>query len=66
MISSMTYTLDTVLPNRWSTTQENAIRRDYPFADLSAEGADQYVIRVYLQFLWLPEVCCPCLFPDAF
>ena len=41
---------------KWTFTQEKAINRDHPFTDLHLESADQYVVRTYLQFLWLPEV----------
>jgi len=41
---------------KWTATQEKTINRDYPFTDLHLEPADQYVVRTYLQFLWLPEV----------
>lgn len=40
---------------KWTAAQEKAINRDYPF-DLHLETPGQYVIRTYLQFLWLPEV----------
>lgn len=41
---------------RWTTTQEKTIARDYPFTDIHLETPDQFVVRTYLQFLWLPEV----------
>lgn len=41
---------------KWTTTQEGVISREYPFQDLHNESADQYIVRTYLQFLWLPEV----------
>ncbi|EIW74304.1 hypothetical protein CONPUDRAFT_160342 [Coniophora puteana RWD-64-598 SS2] len=44
---------------KWSATQESAINREYPFTDLAAETPDQYVVRTYLQFLWLPESIMP-------
>ncbi|KAG8216066.1 hypothetical protein J3R82DRAFT_8066 [Butyriboletus roseoflavus] len=44
---------------RWTTTQEKTIARDYPFTDLHLETTDQFVVRTYLQFLWLPESIMP-------
>jgi hypothetical protein len=56
MPSTLHHSLDFTLPIRWSANQENTLRRDYPFANPTQEEDDQYVIRTYLQFLWLPEV----------
>lgn len=53
----MSYSLDT--PQHclgWTAAQEMTISRDYPFANLQSETPDQYVVRNYLQFLWLPDV----------
>ncbi|KAH0831199.1 hypothetical protein J3R83DRAFT_13778 [Lanmaoa asiatica] len=44
---------------RWTTTQEKTIARDYPFTDLHMETTDQFAVRTYLQFLWLPESIMP-------
>ncbi|KIN96307.1 hypothetical protein M404DRAFT_1006817, partial [Pisolithus tinctorius Marx 270] len=44
---------------KWTTTQEKSINRDYPFTDLHLESPEQYVVRTYLQFLWLPESIMP-------
>lgn len=41
---------------RWTATQERSISRDYPLVSVPPETADDYVLRTYLQFLWLPEV----------
>src|ERR1700722_73686 len=41
---------------KWTAAQEKSIFHDYPFPDLSNESAEQFVVRSYLQFLWLPEV----------
>ena len=46
---------------KWTATQEKALNREYPFGDLHAENAEQYVQRTYLQFLWLPEVRPSCV-----
>ncbi|KAI6042727.1 hypothetical protein EDC04DRAFT_2866669 [Pisolithus marmoratus] len=39
--------------------QEKSINRDYPFTDLHLESPEQYVVRTYLQCLWLPESIMP-------
>ncbi|KAG1716765.1 hypothetical protein ID866_363 [Astraeus odoratus] len=44
---------------KWSSTQEKMLSSDYPFADLHLESPEQYVVRTYLQFLWLPESIMP-------
>ncbi|KAI6039357.1 hypothetical protein EDC04DRAFT_1757664 [Pisolithus marmoratus] len=44
---------------KWTTTQEKSINRDYPFTDLHLESPEQYVVRTYLQCLWLPESIMP-------
>ena len=48
---------------KWTVTQEKTINRDYPFTDHHLELPDQYVVRTYLQFLWLPEVTLRSLTP---
>lgn len=45
-----------VLDERWSSAQERNISTAYPF-EPHAEGPEDYVVRTYLQFLWLPQVC---------
>jgi hypothetical protein len=55
-VSSLPYTLGCEPRLKWTTTQEKTICRDYPFTNLSNELAEQFVVRSYLQFLWLPEV----------
>ncbi|KDR70955.1 hypothetical protein GALMADRAFT_144421 [Galerina marginata CBS 339.88] len=42
----------------WTTNQEKTISTDYPF-HTESEPLDQYVARIYLQFLWLPESIMP-------
>ncbi|KIK70528.1 hypothetical protein GYMLUDRAFT_234983 [Collybiopsis luxurians FD-317 M1] len=44
---------------KWSTVQEDGLNRDYPFTGLDHENPDQFVVRTYLQFLWLPESIMP-------
>jgi len=67
MTAVQSLTLLTSSNARWTTTQEKTIARDYPFTDLELETPDQFVVRTYLQFLWLPEVRpSPHLCSDAF
>ncbi|TFK49473.1 hypothetical protein OE88DRAFT_1809755 [Heliocybe sulcata] len=50
--------LDLAYPLKWTTF--NSSSRDLPFyGDRSKETPDQYVVRTYLQFLWLPESIMP-------
>ena len=42
---------------QWTPAQENTINREYPFtANSQGETQEQFVVRHYLQFLWLPCV----------
>ncbi|KAF4569907.1 hypothetical protein EYR40_008887 [Pleurotus pulmonarius] len=43
----------------WTANQEKSISKDFPFSDIALETPDQYVARMYLQFLWLPESIVP-------
>ncbi len=54
-ISPPTYVLDERNVANWSAAQERGIPTTYPF-ELPAEEPGDYVVRTYLQFLWLPEV----------
>ncbi|KAF9244497.1 hypothetical protein BU15DRAFT_71481 [Melanogaster broomeanus] len=44
---------------KWTATQEKTINREYPFTNIDLESPDQFVVRTYLQFLWLPESIMP-------
>ncbi|KAF9266273.1 hypothetical protein L218DRAFT_1075244 [Marasmius fiardii PR-910] len=59
VISGLSYNLQLTSRINWTTAQEKSIVKDYPFADLTQETPDQYVVRTYLQFLWLPESIMP-------
>ena len=50
------YALQATSQLKWTATQENTLNREYPFPDIQAETPELYVQRIYLQFLWLPEV----------
>ncbi|KAF9222161.1 hypothetical protein BS17DRAFT_756313 [Gyrodon lividus] len=54
-----TLTLLTSSSVKWTATQEKTINREYPFTDIHLESPDQFVVRTYLQFLWLPESIMP-------
>lgn len=54
-MNSTDYTLETRQIAAWTAAQEKAISNEYPF-DLHGEDMSGYLARVYLQFLWLPEV----------
>ncbi|KIJ19551.1 hypothetical protein PAXINDRAFT_108956 [Paxillus involutus ATCC 200175] len=59
MNSIQPLTLLTSSSAKWTVTQEKAINREYPFTDIHLESPDQFVVRTYLQFLWLPESIMP-------
>ncbi|EIN09395.1 hypothetical protein PUNSTDRAFT_133189 [Punctularia strigosozonata HHB-11173 SS5] len=59
MLLTPAYSLVTNLPITWSTTQARVMRTDYPFSEIGHEDIGQYVIRTYLQYLWLPESLMP-------
>jgi hypothetical protein len=49
--------LETRTQLQWTPAQENTINREYPFtANSQGETQEQFVVRHYLQFLWLPCV----------
>ncbi|KZT28138.1 hypothetical protein NEOLEDRAFT_1167810 [Neolentinus lepideus HHB14362 ss-1] len=50
--------LDLVYPLKWTTHKSSS--KDLPFyRDRARETPDEYVVRTYLQFLWLPESVMP-------
>ncbi|KAG7097379.1 hypothetical protein E1B28_004729 [Marasmius oreades] len=59
VVSSLSCNLQLTPRINWTTGQEKSIVKDYPFTDLTQETPDQYVVRTYLQFLWLPESIMP-------
>ncbi|KAJ3869282.1 hypothetical protein EV359DRAFT_30423 [Lentinula novae-zelandiae] len=58
-ISSLTRPINFQPRIKWSTSQEKDINQEYPFTDLDKETPNQFVVRNYLQFLWLPESLMP-------
>ncbi|KIJ67441.1 hypothetical protein HYDPIDRAFT_149035 [Hydnomerulius pinastri MD-312] len=59
MVSIQPLTLLGSSSAKWTVNQEKTINREYPFIDLHLESPDQFVVRTYLQFLWLPESIMP-------
>jgi len=55
ILPPLTYVKDERNVANWSAAQERSISTTYPF-ELQAEEPGDYVVRTYLQFLWLPEV----------
>ncbi|EJC99917.1 uncharacterized protein FOMMEDRAFT_170406 [Fomitiporia mediterranea MF3/22] len=54
MIAPLAYSLEDSCPVPWAATAEAQLHRDYPF--LNQDATDQnFVIRRYLETLWLPE-----------
>ncbi|EMD38579.1 hypothetical protein CERSUDRAFT_73049 [Gelatoporia subvermispora B] len=47
---------------KWTATQERSINHEFPFIDLHLETPEDYVSRIYLQHLWLPESLMPLRF----
>ncbi|KAF5381575.1 hypothetical protein D9615_005380 [Tricholomella constricta] len=58
MVSTPHYLLNSNSRVNWTTTQEKSLANDFPF-DLETESDDHFVVRTYLQFLWLPESIMP-------
>ncbi|KAF8578202.1 hypothetical protein K439DRAFT_1362758 [Ramaria rubella] len=53
------YSLDYECPVPWSSAQEDSINQEYPFRSTDVESPEDYVIRRYLETLWLPESIMP-------
>ncbi|KAF5372333.1 hypothetical protein D9615_009288 [Tricholomella constricta] len=58
MVATPHYFLSSKTRVNWTSTQEKSLANDFPF-DLEKESDDQFVVRTYLQFLWLPESIMP-------
>ncbi|KAF9059478.1 hypothetical protein BDP27DRAFT_1498325, partial [Rhodocollybia butyracea] len=57
--SGLPYVLDLKPPIKWLSSQETNLNQSFPFTDLNSETPDQFVVRTYPQFLWLPESIMP-------
>lgn len=55
-VSTRKYRLQSECSVRWTATQENSIGKEFPVVPQASESSGDYVLRTYLQFLWLPEV----------
>ncbi|KAI5118414.1 hypothetical protein M0805_002866 [Coniferiporia weirii] len=53
-MNPLPYSLDVSCPIPWSVSAESQLHQDYPFLDQENTGED-FVIRRYLETLWLPE-----------
>lgn len=49
----------TECPVKWTATQERSLSREYPLP-YPINVTETVVTHVYLQFLWLPQVCVVC------
>ncbi|KAI0631392.1 DNA replication regulator SLD3-domain-containing protein [Trametes polyzona] len=58
-VNSLVYSLPTVPAVKWLATQERNINRELPYTDSATETPEEYVLRTYLQFLWLPQSIMP-------
>ncbi|KAG6850737.1 hypothetical protein H0H93_009360 [Arthromyces matolae] len=54
MFSTLPYSVSTKPKINWTATQEKSLANDFPFTPFK-DTDDDFVIRTYLQFLWLPE-----------
>ncbi|KAL5493059.1 hypothetical protein ACEPAI_4507 [Sanghuangporus weigelae] len=57
-LAPLPYSLEETSPVPWNESTEGQLHRDYPF--LNQDNSDQeFVIRRYLEILWLPESSSP-------
>ncbi|KAL5536204.1 hypothetical protein ACEPAF_25 [Sanghuangporus sanghuang] len=57
-LAPLPYSLEETSPVPWNESAESQLHRDYPF--LNQDNSDQdFVIRRYLETLWLPEAFTP-------
>lgn len=54
------YRLPTAPAVKWLATQERNLSKELPYTDSATEAPEDYVLRTYLQFLWLPQVRLSC------
>ncbi|TDL26947.1 hypothetical protein BD410DRAFT_836042 [Rickenella mellea] len=52
------FTLETTCPVPWNASQESPLHKDYPLS-VEDENEQAFVIRRYLETLWLPESISP-------
>ena len=56
VVAEHLYLLPTQPTVKWLATQERNISKDLAYPDFATETPEEYVLRTYLQFLWLPQV----------
>ncbi|KAH8105099.1 hypothetical protein BXZ70DRAFT_919382 [Cristinia sonorae] len=57
-VSRLPFVFQSGCPVKWTSTQERSLGREYPF-DTSADNPESYVLKTYLQALYLPESISP-------
>ena len=55
-IAPLRYSLPTNPAVKWLATQERNLSKELPYPEEATETPEEYVYRMYLQFLWLPQV----------
>ncbi|KAI0824394.1 DNA replication regulator SLD3-domain-containing protein [Trametes gibbosa] len=58
-VRNTVYILPTNPAVKWLATQERNISKELPYTDSATERPEEYVLRTYLQFLWLPQSIMP-------
>ncbi|EJF61897.1 hypothetical protein DICSQDRAFT_85396, partial [Dichomitus squalens LYAD-421 SS1] len=61
-VANLRYSVPTNPVVRWLATQERNLNKELPYPDEAAETPEEYVCRIYLQFLWLPQSIMPLQF----
>ncbi|PIL34640.1 hypothetical protein GSI_03419 [Ganoderma sinense ZZ0214-1] len=54
-VAPLHYALPTNPAVKWLATQERNLNRELPYPEEATETPGEYVHRMYLQFLWLPQ-----------
>ncbi|KAJ7233099.1 hypothetical protein C8J57DRAFT_1382948 [Mycena rebaudengoi] len=57
-ISSMEYSISSLSRVPWTIAQEKIVSQEFPL-NVQNESPEEFVARMYLQFLWLPESIMP-------
>jgi hypothetical protein len=52
----MAWTIPLECPVPWTEGQEKALKQDYPLVLDAHPAAEEQVVKLYLEYLWLPEV----------
>ncbi|KAF8517157.1 hypothetical protein BU17DRAFT_50121 [Hysterangium stoloniferum] len=54
-LERLPYSIDNECPLAWPSTFDAAINEGYPFPDNEDQTTEEYIIKRYLETLWLPE-----------